>query len=124
MAFKTPTAIRDRSITDLDLVKSHLRIESTNTTWDTILEMYLKAVKEKADYYCQNPFISNGEEQDIPAGVELWILQQTAQLFGQPEGNISRSSIDGHLTTEFIINDYDLDYRGLKPYRLEVGFGL
>lgn len=121
----TPTAIRDRSIMDVDTLKTHMRIHSSNETYDTLLSLYIDACKEQADFYCNNPFLaSDGTEAAIPSGVEVWIMQQAAALFANPEGNVSKIKMDESQETQYIINDYDLNFKLLKPYRLEAGFGL
>lgn len=117
----TPTAIRDRSILDVDTLKLHLRLNGT--TFDTLLQIYLDAAKTKADVYCQNTFTKNGTEQDIPADVEVWLLQTAARFYMQAENNISAIKLD-NMDIDYTIDNYDVDYAGLKFYRIETGMGL
>lgn len=123
MANTTPTAIRDRSTTDIHLVKSHLRIVDADTTFDTILTLYLGAAKELADLYCQNPFTVSGAPVDIPMGVELWLVQTVATFYVTPERNVSTVDLQRDTSVSYKLADLDVDYGGLKMYRLEVGFG-
>ena len=121
------TAIRERSATDLSIMKQHLRIDSSETGFDTLLEMYLTAAKQMADDYCQNPFtryISGvKKKQPIPGPIEVWIMKTVTDWYTFPEKDTTEVEVDGTNRSRRDLS-YDVTYGMLKPYRREVGFGL
>jgi hypothetical protein len=121
------TAIAERATTDLSLVKQHLRITAGETTFDALLQVYLDAAKEMADDYCQNPFArylsGTLTAYDIPKPIEIWLLKTVCDWYNFPEKDVTQVTIDQQNQTRRDLC-YDVDYKMLKPYRREVGFGL
>ena len=81
-----PTAVRDRSATDIDAVLVKLGVEDDDAAVDE-LDALLTAAKEDADRYLNNPFLEDvtdedSDEVDIPALVELGLVEWVRVAFG------------------------------------------
>lgn len=97
-------------------LRAWLRLNTNQ--FDTQLTLALDAAKAAADMYCNNPFLdASGNEMDIPADVEMWLLQYAARKFNLPEGAVSYESQQGRgvVRRDF---DYNCMVQDLKPHRL------
>jgi hypothetical protein len=110
----TPTAVRDRSTTDLAKIKDHLRINLTDTSHDVQLTELLEAAKEQADMYCQNIFTTG-----IPKTVETWIRMQVSSLFEWSSNGVQQISEPGFGSSS--LKDR-FDTTMLRPHRTYPGF--
>lgn len=110
------------SITDLSLVKSHLRVDS-GTDEDTLLSAYLDAAEDAAiQYLNRNVYatenevdaaIENGEDRPLLANAAFTaaVLYMVAEMYAKREDGAGDKP---HLTRESI--------RFLDPYR--IGWGV
>src|ERR1017187_6369821 len=118
------TAVQDRTSITLPLVKSHLRLDGD--TEDVIVTLYLGAACQKADTYLQNPFLDydNITPLDIPLDVDLWVLQVVAKFYYHRTLGVHKEDVTdlGSIQYEKLDN-VDVNYEGLKPYRRTKGFG-
>jgi hypothetical protein len=84
-------AVVDRSIITLESCLRHAKYNAPSETFE--LELMLQAIKEQAEYICQNNFVledsagepildDDGTEQPqaIPIVVELWIMRKFTRL--------------------------------------------
>lgn len=113
---RTPDAIRTRSTVDYIELRNWLRLNTTK--FDPHLQRCVAAAKAAAENYCNNPFLNaDGTPGDIPADVEVWILQYASRKFNMPEGAVSYESQNGNgvVRRDFDYNTMILD---LKPYRI------
>lgn len=113
-------AIKDRSVVDLDMAAEFACIPVSRCN-STMLGFILDGIKESADSVCQNRFIKreggayyatkpiydddgNEQDDDIPSGVEAWILRKFARCVQfKMSGNNS--------VTNFEIDSVKLDAR-------------
>lgn len=116
------TAIAEGSILTVAICKSHLRVDSTDE--DFIIGLYLQAAWERADAYCNNPFLdANGRPRDIPGPCELFCLQFVSQAYENRTMGVSKEQVQDMGSVSYAkASDLDIDYRLLKPYRIEPGF--
>lgn len=112
-----PNHIQENSTINLNRVKSFLRID--NDAYDEALKLILKGVKAQADTYCNSDFYEF--DGDIPADVELWILQACQLIYDRPNNTVTRQDVFEDGTTYF---DFNLDQflLLLSSHRKEPGF--
>lgn len=110
------TDIQNNSTTDLALVKTHLRVDSFDTSLDPILSLYLATAKQEADNYCQDVF------PVVPPTIEAWILQSVSYKYNRNAPNVKLEDFRNLGRVEWDVDNYDDYVRLLKPYRREVGF--
>ena len=117
------TAIQDRSTITVATAKLFMRVDTT--VEDSIITIMLNAAKRRGDSYVNNPFKNKaGAALDIPADVELWVLQTTSQFYNHRTMGIRKEEILELGSVQYEPNaDVDVNFDLLKPYRLEVGFG-
>jgi len=117
------TAIQDRSIVTVSTAKLFMRVDTT--VEDSIITIMLNAAKSRGDSYVNNPFKDKtGTDIDIPADVELWVLQTTSKFYNQRTIGVRKEEILELGSVQYEPNaDVDVNFDLLKPYRLEVGFG-
>ena len=112
-----PNHIQENSTINVTKLRSFLRID--NDAYDVALKMILAGVKAQADIYCNSDFREyNG---DVPADVELWILQACQLVYDRPNNTVSRQDVFEDGTTYF---DFDLEeyLLLLSSHRKEPGF--
>lgn len=117
------TAIQDRSTITVATAKLFMRVDTT--VEDSIITIMLNAAKSRGDSYVNNPFKDKaGVDLDIPADVELWVLQTTSKFYNHRTIGIRKEEILELGSVQYEPNaDVDVNFDLLKPYRLEVGFG-
>ena len=116
------TAIADNSVLTVLIVKQHLRVDGTDE--DFLIGLYLQAAWSRADSYCQNPFLDKkGRQRDIPPDVEVFCLQFVSLMYENRTLGIASLTTNDLGSVKYAKeSDLDIDYRLLKPYRLEIGF--
>lgn len=118
------TAVQDRSTITVSMAKLFMRVDIS--TEDTLIALMLAAAKQKADDYCLNEFVDALDvELDIPSPVEMWVLQTTSKYYNHRIIGLKKEELLdlGSFQME-LGSDVDINYDGLKPYRLEPGFGM
>lgn len=116
-------SISDNSSVTLLKMKKYLRLDESDTYQDDELKLTLAAAKEEADDYCQDSFADPATgEVNIPAKVDLWVMQ-TVSLNWERRGALLTDSMTKDLGQVKWTYDYDDYYHGLKSKRREVGFG-
>jgi hypothetical protein len=121
MSLPKITAVQNRSVLTVAMLKLHLRL--TTTTEDSILSLYLAAAKQKADSYTNNPFLSVLKvAQPIPLDVEVWCLRVAAKTYSARVLGIHKEGIQdlGDVQYEKMDNR-DIIFEELTPYRLLPG---
>jgi hypothetical protein len=118
-----PTAIQDRSTITVSMAKTHMRVDGT--VEDAIIRLYLSAAKARADAYCNNTFTDQlGNELDIPADVDVWVLQTVSKFYNHRTVGVSMEKVEDLGEVKYhTLSDVDINFDLLKPYRHEVGFG-
>ena len=116
------TAIADNSILTVLIVKQHLRVDGTDE--DFLIGLYLQAAWERADAYCNNPFLdSKGRQRDIPSPCEIWCLQFVSHLYENRTLGMSGETINDLGSVKYAKgSDVDINYNLLKEFRREPGF--
>lgn len=113
----TYTFIAENSSVNLAMLKQALRI--SHDAHDGYLKLLLRAAKDQADQYCQSNFTDYNNE--VPAGVDVWVLQTAMKNYEQGHPQLSHRELE-ELGGESWTDDYFVYFRGLAPYRREVGF--
>lgn len=124
MAKKSPRAVRDFAVTDLDAIKTHLKLRSNDTSQDDNLEEWIAAAKGKADRYCNNKFEEEDENGNkytaIPEEVETWIKMYVGWCYARRTGNVKQESVTGLGAVTW--KDQE-EYDTIAHLRLHPGFG-
>ena len=106
------TAVTDRSMVTLELVKIKLRIDGSED--DQLLTLLLTGAKRNADVFLNNPFQDEtGSKLAIPEGVEVWVLGLVERLYEQRGNGVVAESTSGLGA----INYGEIDYALLWPFR-------
>jgi len=116
------TAIADNSVLTVAICKQHIRKDINDE--DFIIGLYLQAAWSRADAYCQNPFLdTKGRQRDIPSDVEIWCLQFVSLMYENRTLGLSSEVVTDLGSVKYAKeSDLDIDYRLLKPWRLDVGY--
>jgi hypothetical protein len=123
----TPTAIRDRSIITLTLVKLHCHIDDPSPE-DPVLQIYLDGAKSAADRFCNNPFLNpDGSPMAIPSDVEVWILKSVDNVYQRPASGVKLdvSNQEGRIEWNTDVESLYIDMLWeLLQYQMHPGFGV
>lgn len=116
------TAIADGSALTVLVAKQHLRVDGILE--DFLIGLYLSAAWNRADSYCNNPFLDyKGHPTDIPADVEIWCLQFVSNLYENRTAGVDKEQVQDLGSVSYArLSDVDVNFNLLKPYRIEPGF--
>lgn len=110
-------------------LKAHLKLPAEAGPEDSLLLTYLTAAKEDADKFLNNPFttyeVVNGDrvlvERDIPATIDLWVLNRAAYYYEFRTMGIQNESTDD--LGEIVLSEHDPMFKPIKRWRLRPGIG-
>ena len=117
-------AIQTRTSVTVPMAKLHLRVDGD--TEDELIGLYIKAVAQKADSYCQNLFLgADGvTELDIPCDVDVWILMTVAKYYELRVLGQHKAQLQDLGSTQYEkLDNFTILYEGLSPYRKIKGLG-
>lgn len=120
------TAVVERSTTDRNKLKQHLRMHLGFTADDAKLDEVLLTAKEDADKHLCNPFTTNNRaslpnkstDKPIPSTVESWVKQRAAELYEHRQLNDLAEG--GHQVATPAANYRDITY--LRDPAGRIGF--
>jgi hypothetical protein len=105
------------AITELEMVKQHLRI--VHNAEDAVLGLMIVAAKERADEYLNNPFLdSTGAEIAIPSAVKMWLLSVISDMYQNRVNRLKTESVSNVGSQEF---NSEINFELIAPYRLNPG---
>ena len=115
------------SVTELELVKQHLRV--THTAEDAFISVLLESAKQAADDYLCNPFqtvtldyygypIGLPVNKPVPAVVKLWALEVISRAYEQRFNGLQSESESGVGSRNWMSG---LDYSLIAAHRLNPG---
>ncbi len=104
-------AIKERLQLPIENVMAYIQAEPHD---QVVVELIWEAVKERADAFCNNPFLNrDGAPAEIPGPVKLWCLEVTKRKFEQRANGLVAEQVSGLGSATW----GDLDYSDLWPYR-------
>ena len=111
-------AVLDRSVITVSDVKSHLRI--SGSAEDTILGLMLDSAKAQADAQLGAQTFADVDLYpggDIPAPIEMWVLEAVARAYTKRENGLASASVPGGSSMTW----GPVDYSVLRSYWMPVG---